>query len=109
MTDEELDAIAIRVWDDHRKGTMMFADDAVALIAEVRCLRAVAEREIERLHAALTDALEGMDEMLPYVAEFFIAKWDLRAYVDRAQKALDPGGDGAKAEPLGEDSPSVEG
>jgi hypothetical protein len=73
-------------------------EDVPALLAEVR-----------RLREALVDAVEGMQDMIGYVPDYFRKKWDHDGYLARGDKALDPSGDGAEAEPLGEDSPSVEG
>lgn len=42
----------------------------------------------EQLAAALADALEGLREMLPYVPEYFVEKWQLQGYVDRAEQFL---------------------
>ena len=44
---------------------------------------------ITMLYNALNDAIEGMEEMLPYVDEYFARKHDLLAYVERAQTSLD--------------------
>jgi hypothetical protein len=41
------------------------------------------------LRAALEDALEGLNEMLPYVPEFFVRKWELAGYAERAKGALE--------------------
>lgn len=45
-------------------------------------------RQHEALRAALRDALEGLQEMLPYVPDYFVQKWALDGYVDRAKEAL---------------------
>ena len=45
--------------------------------------------KIERLRAALDDALEGLEEMLPYVPEYYRVKWDHQGYIDRAKAALE--------------------
>lgn len=42
----------------------------------------------EQLAAALADALDGMQEMLPYVPEYFVRKWRLQGYIDRAEQVL---------------------
>jgi hypothetical protein len=44
--------------------------------------------EAERMRKALENALEGMVEMLPYVPEYFVWKWELQGYIDRAREAL---------------------
>ncbi len=44
--------------------------------------------EIERLRAVLEDALEGMQDMVPYVPDYFRQKWGHQGYVDRASAAL---------------------
>lgn len=36
----------------------------------------------------LEDALEGLEEMIGYVPEYFRDKWDLQGYIDRAKEAL---------------------
>lgn len=41
------------------------------------------------LRGALEDALEGLNEMLPYVPEFFVRKWELAGYAERAKDALE--------------------
>jgi hypothetical protein len=41
------------------------------------------------LRLALENALEGLQEMLPYVPEYFREKHDLEAYVTRAKSALE--------------------
>lgn len=43
---------------------------------------------IGQLIAALQDAREGLEEMLPYVPEYFQKKWQLREYITRADAAL---------------------
>lgn len=50
--------------------------------------------ERERWRAALKDATEGLEEMLPYVPEYFRDKWDLPAYIARARATLAQMGDG---------------
>lgn len=45
-------------------------------------------RQRELLRKALEDALEGMEDMFPYVPEFFRWKWDHQGYIDRAKAAL---------------------
>jgi hypothetical protein len=47
-----------------------------------------AERRVAELEAALTDAIEGMEEMLPYVSGYFVEKWKLDEYIPRARAAL---------------------
>lgn len=37
---------------------------------------------------ALRDALDGMEEMIGYVPEYFRNKWNHQDYIDRAKKAL---------------------
>ena len=64
--------------------------------------------DIERhLLAALWDALDGMEDMIGYVPEYFQHKWDHQAYIDRAKAVLaefDTGEEGGVREPRG-DSP----
>ena len=43
----------------------------------------------ERLREALTDALEGMLDMRPYVPDYFAEKWDHDGYIERARAALE--------------------
>lgn len=43
----------------------------------------------EMLRGGLEDALEGLREMLPYVPEFFVRKWDLASYIERAKDTLE--------------------
>jgi hypothetical protein len=45
-------------------------------------------RERERLHPVLADALEGLEEMVEYIAPYFQAKWGHQGYVNRAREAL---------------------
>ena len=42
----------------------------------------------ERLLAALKDALDGMEDMIGYVPEYFQEKWDHQGYVERARAAV---------------------
>ena len=44
--------------------------------------------EQRRLQRGLEDALEGMKEMYPYVPEYFQEKWELKAYIERAERTL---------------------
>ena len=44
---------------------------------------------VSMLYNALDDAIEGMEQMLPYVDEYFAWKHDLLAYVERAKTSLD--------------------
>ena len=41
------------------------------------------------LIAALEDAIEGMEEMINYVPEYFREKWGHDDYLRRARQALD--------------------
>jgi hypothetical protein len=41
-----------------------------------------------RLRTALADAIEGMEDMLPYVDKYFQVKWCHQDYIDRAKAAL---------------------
>jgi hypothetical protein len=41
-----------------------------------------------RLLAALKDALDGLEDMCPYVPDYFREKWDHQGYIDRAREAL---------------------
>lgn len=64
-------------------------------------------REKLRLIAALKDALEGMEDMIGYVPEYFQEKWSHQGYIDRAKAVLaefDTGEEGGDREPHG-DSP----
>jgi hypothetical protein len=45
-------------------------------------------RQRARLVAALRDALDGMEDMIGYVPEYFRVKWDHQGYIDRAKAAL---------------------
>lgn len=45
--------------------------------------------EVMRLRVALSDAIEGMGTMLPYVPEYFREKWALDDFVDRAVVAFE--------------------
>lgn len=54
--------------------------------------RADAQQERNALRAALEDATEGLDEMLPYVPDYFVEKWDLQGYVTRAHAVLNATG-----------------
>jgi len=47
----------------------------------------VTEREV-RLIAALKDALDGMEDMIGYVPEYFQWKWSHQDYIDRAKATL---------------------
>jgi hypothetical protein len=52
------------------------------------------------LRPALADALEGLQEMLPYVPAYFVEKWALGNYIDRARAALAiPGATARRAGP----------
>lgn len=44
--------------------------------------------ERERWIKALKDALDGLEDMFPYVPEFFREKWEHQGYIDRAKAAL---------------------
>ena len=44
--------------------------------------------EAEHYRKALENALEGLEEMFPYVPEYFQWKWALQDYIDRAREAL---------------------
>lgn len=55
-----------------------------------------APRAIGRLHSrvldledALRSAIEGLDEMLPYVGDYFVQKWNLDTYAEDARAVLD--------------------
>jgi hypothetical protein len=45
-------------------------------------------RQRGQLAAALKDALDGMEDMIGYVPEYFQEKWSHRDYIDRAKAAL---------------------
>jgi hypothetical protein len=45
-------------------------------------------QERGRLIAALKDALDGMEDMIGYVPEYFQEKWGHRDYIDRAKAVL---------------------
>jgi hypothetical protein len=47
-----------------------------------------ARGEAARLRAALTDALDGLEDMVGYVDPYFSEKWDHQGYIDRARSAL---------------------
>lgn len=69
----------------------------------------ISETARQRLHllAAIKDALDGMEDMIDYVPEYFQGKWDHRAYIDRAKAVLAEfghGPEGGTCEPAG-DSP----
>lgn len=49
----------------------------------------VAVTREEQLIAALEDALEGLQEMIGYVPEYFRDKWGHRDYIERAQTVLE--------------------
>lgn len=51
-----------------------YADDVRALLGE-----------LDKARAAMKDALEGLEEMLPYIDGYFVEKWKLGGYVDRAR------------------------
>jgi len=38
--------------------------------------------------AALSDALDGLEDMFGYVPEYFREKWEHQGYIDRARTAL---------------------
>jgi hypothetical protein len=42
----------------------------------------------DALIAALQDALDGLEDMYPYVPEYFRDKWDHAGYIDRARATL---------------------
>lgn len=44
--------------------------------------------DVARLRDALQDALEGLEDMRPYVPDYFADKWDHDDYIDRARSAL---------------------
>lgn len=44
--------------------------------------------QYRELRDALRDALEGLQEMRPYIPDYFVEKWDLDDYIDDAQAAL---------------------
>jgi hypothetical protein len=50
-------------------------------------VRYLLDRE-QVLRLALADALEGMQDMLPYVPDYFQKKWCHQDYIDRARAAL---------------------
>jgi hypothetical protein len=60
------------------------------------------EAERDALRAALADALEGMQDMVGYVGEYFREKWGHDEYIERAKAALsalaDPSRDSATSE-----------
>lgn len=45
-------------------------------------------RLILGLAAALENAIEGMEDMIGYVPDYFQEKWDHQGYIDRAKAAL---------------------
>ena len=40
------------------------------------------------LYNALEDALDGMEEMITYVPEYYAKKYDLLAYIERAKTSM---------------------
>lgn len=42
----------------------------------------------KQLIDGLADALEGMQEMIDYVSDYFRHKWDLDGYIERAGQLL---------------------
>lgn len=40
------------------------------------------------LRKALEEAVEGMEDMIAYVPEYFREKWDHQGYINRAKEAL---------------------
>ena len=47
----------------------------------------LSEREI-LLREALLDAIDGMEDMISYVPEYFQTKWEHQAYITRAKATL---------------------
>ena len=45
-------------------------------------------RQRLRLIEALEDARDGMEDMIGYVPDYFVQKWDHQDYIDRANAAL---------------------
>lgn len=43
---------------------------------------------LANLRLALEDAVEGMEEMLPYVPEYFRTKWSLDEFLNNGRKAV---------------------
>lgn len=43
---------------------------------------------IGMLYNALDDAIEGMEEMISYVPEYYANKWDHHDYIERAKTIL---------------------
>jgi hypothetical protein len=72
--------------DDGQREVDMRIGAAVAKHAAEQCADVAAERE--RARAALADALDGLQDMLPYVPEYFREKWEHQGFVDRAEAAL---------------------
>lgn len=63
----------------------------LALCGEVELVRGERDAALERvgvLRVALGDALEGLEDMLPYVPDYFIDKYGHQGYIDRARAAL---------------------
>lgn len=76
----------------HEPGSVLLAE-CDRLTARCRELIAEADQqraEAARLHAALADARDGLQEMLPYVWDYFREKWELDGYLKRAEDALQP-------------------
>lgn len=46
-------------------------------------------RQKAELIIALKDAKDGLEEMIGYVPEYFVYKWDLKSYIKRAEDALE--------------------
>jgi hypothetical protein len=59
-----------------------------AVVTDPLILSADEFAALKAVRAALADALEGLREMIPYVPEYFVGKWDLGVYIERAESAL---------------------
>ena len=44
--------------------------------------------ELGMLYNALDDAIEGMEQMLPYVDEYYAQRYDFISYIERAKNVL---------------------
>lgn len=57
-------------------------------LANIHPYRSVSLAQYQALRNALADALEGLQELRPYVGDYFAAKLDLDEYEADAQDAL---------------------
>lgn len=69
-------------------GMDSYREDDAHFIASARTNVPALVAEVRRLKRALTDALEGLEEMRPYVDSYFAEKWHHDGYIIRARIAL---------------------